>query len=200
MDRCIILSSFYLPGTSGKNKQSIQATLPIYPVPHRDHYDKYHLVCQEGHVNSRTFLFLFVLALSRVDHVISRKALGVWSEHTTLMTALKLSFVVIHLQWSNTACLTWIRGQKGALQGTCLVITFVLHCAKVRTAIQQQVDTIQLVLFAFNKTLIGFLFIFNLIVSHNTWLYVIALSLLYAVRWSAERSAWVMLGLWNIDV
>lgn len=67
----------------------------------------------------------------RVDHVISRKALGVWSEHTTLVTALKLSFVVIHLQWSNTACLTWIRGQKGALQGTCLVITFVLHCAKV---------------------------------------------------------------------
>lgn len=112
-------------------KQSIQATLPIYPVPHRDHYDKYHLVCQEGHVNSRTFLFLFVLALSRVDHVISRKALGVWSEHTTLVTALKLSFVVIHLQWSNTACLTWIRGQKGALQGTCLVITFVLRCAKV---------------------------------------------------------------------
>lgn len=48
-----------------------------------------------------------------------------------LVGVLKLSAVVIHLLWSSAARLTWIRGDRGDLQGTYQVITSVFGYAEV---------------------------------------------------------------------
>lgn len=125
-------------GPAAKNKQSARATPLTSPVPHPDRSDKSRPASVQESVSTSEPLiqlldifFIFPSFSVLAAHVINREAAGVRSWHVTPVRVLRPSAVVIHLLRSSVARLTWIRGQRGDLRGTCLVITSVFGCSEV---------------------------------------------------------------------